>query len=57
MATEFCQRCKQAHPGRLCDYDEKGECAETLDVQDGAEPNSANTAPLAESGASAQAKE
>ena len=27
MATEFCQKCKQAHPGRVCDYDEKGECA------------------------------
>lgn len=24
MATEFCQKCKQSHPGRLCDYDEKG---------------------------------
>jgi len=34
MATEFCQKCKQSHPGRVCDYDEKGECAETLDAQD-----------------------
>ncbi len=33
MATEFCQRCKQSHPGRLCDYDEKGECAETTDIE------------------------
>jgi len=32
MATEFCQKCQQAHPGRACDYDEKGECAETLAV-------------------------
>jgi hypothetical protein len=32
MATEFCQKCKQSHPGRVCDYDEKGECAETLDA-------------------------
>ena len=30
MATQLCQRCKQAHPGRVCDYDEKGECAETI---------------------------
>ncbi len=30
MATQFCQKCKQAHPGRVCDYDEKGECAETV---------------------------
>jgi hypothetical protein len=29
MATELCEKCKQAHPGRVCDYDEKGECAET----------------------------
>jgi hypothetical protein len=32
MATQFCQKCKQAHPGRDCDYDEKGECAETIGV-------------------------
>lgn len=37
MATEFCQRCKQAHPGRSCDYDDKGECAETIDSQEGSE--------------------
>jgi hypothetical protein len=30
MATELCQKCKQAHPGRLCDYDNKGDCAETV---------------------------
>jgi len=29
MATEFCQRCKQSHAGRICDYDDGGECAET----------------------------
>ena len=34
MATEFCQKCKQAHPGRACDYDDQGECSETLDAQD-----------------------
>lgn len=32
MATEFCQKCKQAHPGRECDYDDKGECAESADI-------------------------
>jgi hypothetical protein len=35
MATEFCQKCKQSHPGRICDYDDKGECAETLNVEEG----------------------
>jgi hypothetical protein len=30
MATQLCQKCKQAHPGRVCDYDERGECAETI---------------------------
>ena len=39
MAAEFCQKCKQAHPGRVCDYDEKGECAETTGVNDVAETN------------------
>jgi hypothetical protein len=29
MATQLCEKCKQAHPGRVCDFDEKGECAET----------------------------
>jgi len=33
MATEFCQKCKQSHPGRVCDYDDKGECAETVDIE------------------------
>ena len=32
MATELCQECKQTHPGCLCDYDNKGDCAETVDV-------------------------
>jgi len=34
MATEFCQKCKQSHPGRICDYDAKGDCAETVNVDD-----------------------
>ena len=37
MATQLCQKCKQAHPGRVCDYDEKGECAETIGVNEVAE--------------------
>jgi len=39
MATQFCQKCKQTHPGRTCDYDEKGECAETLDADENAKPS------------------
>jgi hypothetical protein len=34
MATEFCQKCKQAHPGRTCDYDEKGDCSETINTDE-----------------------
>jgi hypothetical protein len=34
MATQLCQKCKLAHPGRACDYDEKGECAETIAVDE-----------------------
>jgi hypothetical protein len=34
MATEFCQKCKQAHPGRTCEYDEKGDCSETTDTEE-----------------------
>lgn len=34
MATQLCEKCKQAHPGRVCDYDEKGECAETIDTNE-----------------------
>jgi len=30
MATQLCAKCKQAHPGAVCDYDEKGECADTI---------------------------
>ena len=33
MATEFCHKCKKAHPGRECDYDDAGECAETGDAK------------------------
>ena len=38
MATQFCQKCKQAHPGRVCDYDDKGECSETVDVDEAQRP-------------------
>ena len=34
MATQFCERCKQVHPGRACDYDDKGECAQTVDADE-----------------------
>jgi len=34
MATEFCEKCKKAHPGRICDYDDKGECSETIDSEE-----------------------
>jgi hypothetical protein len=34
MATQLCQKCKQAHPGRVCDYDEKGTCADTIGVNE-----------------------
>jgi hypothetical protein len=40
MATEFCQKCKQTHPGRACDYDEKGQCAETPHVDEIPKPSS-----------------
>jgi hypothetical protein len=30
MSTEFCRNCKQSHLGRVCDYDDQGECAETV---------------------------
>ena len=39
MATQLCQKCKQAHPGRVCDYDEKAECAETIAVDEVAQPH------------------
>ena len=41
MATQLCQKCKQAHPGRVCDYDEKGECAETIDTNETVNPSKA----------------
>lgn len=34
MAIEFCQKCKQTQTARTCDYDEKGECAEALRVDE-----------------------
>jgi hypothetical protein len=34
MATQFCQKCKQTHPGRVCDYDDQGECAETVNMDE-----------------------
>lgn len=38
MATQLCEKCKQAHPGRVCDSDEKGECSETTGVNEAAQP-------------------
>ena len=38
MATQLCQKCKQAHPGGACDYNEKAECAETTGGNEVAEP-------------------
>jgi hypothetical protein len=38
MATQLCEKCKQSHPGRVCDYDEKAECAETIGVNELAQP-------------------
>ena len=38
MPTQVCQKCKQSHPGRVCDYDEKPECAETITVNEVAQP-------------------
>jgi hypothetical protein len=38
MATQLCQKCKQSHPGRVCDYDERGDCAETVGVNEAARP-------------------
>ena len=43
MATEFCQQCKQSHPGRTCDYDENGACSETTDVDDVANASSSES--------------
>jgi hypothetical protein len=57
MATEFCQRCKQSHPGRVCDYDEKGECAETLDAGETDERNDSVRESTSERKASGQMQE
>jgi hypothetical protein len=45
MATEFCQKCKQSHPGRSCDYDDKGDCAETLEDTNTKSSNGAKAVP------------
>ena len=39
MATQLCQKCKRSHPGRVCDHDEQGECAETISVNQVAAPS------------------
>ena len=39
MATELCQECKRSHPGRVCDHDEKGECAETIRISEVTAPS------------------
>ena len=59
MATEFCQRCKQSHPGRLCDYDEKGDCAETVGTEKGKSTIDGGTGStaLTEDGTSSSPKE
>lgn len=38
MATQLCEKCKQSHPGRVWDYDEKPECAGTITVNEVAKP-------------------
>jgi hypothetical protein len=38
MAAQFCLKCKKSHPGRDCDYDDKGECAETRDADEATKP-------------------
>ena len=40
MATEFCQQCKQSHPGRACDYNEKSDCSETINADEVADASS-----------------
>jgi hypothetical protein len=37
MATQLCEKCKQAHPGYVCDYDEKLN-APRLGVNEVAQP-------------------
>jgi hypothetical protein len=39
MATQLCQKCKRSHPGRVCDHDEQGECAETISINQIAAPS------------------
>jgi hypothetical protein len=39
MATQLCQKCKQVHPGRVCDSDDKGECAETIGANEVTQPS------------------
>ncbi len=41
MSTEFCTHCKQSHPGRVCDFDDQGECAETVPQPEAPAANSA----------------
>ena len=38
MATQLCEKCKQTHPGRVCDYDDKAECAKTMAIDEVAQP-------------------
>ena len=45
MATQFCQKCKKAHPGRDCDYNDEGECTETRDSDEAAKPSGKATQP------------
>ena len=42
MATEFCEKCKQSHPGRVCDYDDRSECSETTNAGE-RQPSSSET--------------
>jgi hypothetical protein len=35
MATQLGQKCNQAHPGRVCNYDEKGECVVATHIKRG----------------------
>jgi len=51
MSTEFCTRCKQSHPGRVCDFDDQGECAETVPLP---ETPSAKPAPAKEASVPSQ---
>jgi hypothetical protein len=41
MATQLCEKCKQAHRGGVCDFDEKGECAVTIDTNEVAQASDA----------------